>query len=119
MTQFPEQNITASDEFKKLEELGFVSDYIRMTGKGADRQMHPEVTAAEALALGFFPRGTKVRYLDRNGYDHQRQAARDALLNTEDIYVVQYCYIGRSSSTYSLKGIIGRWNSVMFEKVDG
>jgi hypothetical protein len=110
--------LKSDPEFKKLEELGFVSEYVRMTGKGEDRQMHPDITAEEALALGFFPRGTKVRYLDRNGYDHQRQAARDALLNTEDSYVVNYCYIGRSSSSYSFKGIIGRWNSVMFEKVE-
>lgn len=104
------------EAFDALAALGFRSDYVDMSGSDP-RIIKPMITAEQAIAQGFFPKGTKVKWVNKNGYPHEREVAA-ATLNEDDIYEVELCRIGRSSSTYQLKDIYGRWNSVMFEKVE-
>jgi hypothetical protein len=105
--------ILENPEFTKLANLGFSSDYVTIK----DGTMSPGITADEATALGFYPKGTKVRWVDRNGFPYQRETARKTF-DPSETYIVQACQIGRSSSTYQFEGISGRWNSVMFEAID-
>lgn len=102
-------------EFKVLEDQGFISDYIMIKGKNP-RTVHPIVTLEEAIERGFFPKGTKVKWVDHNGWDFERLWARD-LIGTERVLTVEQCRIGQSSSKYKFNEIDGEWNSVMFEKV--
>lgn len=101
-------------EWARLEELGFISEYVRVGG----HTLYPAITADDALAIGLFPKGTKVRWVDHNGYDHERRRARH-MLGTERIFTIHNCSIGRSSSKYILEEEkTYAWNSVMFEKVE-
>lgn len=104
------------DEWAKLHEHGYDSDYVRMHGSNP-RIIDPCVTLEEALA-GWFPKGTKAKWVDHNGYDYQRDQAREKI-GTDRILTVKCCRIGHSSSTYEFEEVEGQWNSVMFEKIDG
>jgi hypothetical protein len=102
--------ITQDPEFVVLEEQGFISEYVSIK----DGRCSPLLTAAEAVAMGFFPRGTKVHWIDKNGFDFQRNQARE-VFDPSLQYTVKRCHIGSSSSTYEFDEVPGRWNSVMFE----
>lgn len=60
--------------------------------------------------------GSKVRYLNQNGYDTDRELA-NKILNTEQIYEVEYVKVGSWYSTVKLKYIEPMFNTVMFEDV--
>lgn len=61
--------------------------------------------------------GTKVRYLDENGYDHQPVDAREAGLVKGQLYEVDRIEVGGWSSEVFLKGFKHGFNTVMFENV--
>lgn len=61
-------------------------------------------------------KGSKVRFLGRNGYDHQLEKAMSTLVVGAE-YEVLGLEVGGWSSTVILEP--GRFNSVMFENVDG
>lgn len=103
-------------EFKKLEEHGFTSEYVHMEGTNP-RYIKPIISLEGALSGGWFPKGTKVRWIDSNGFDYQRDRAREKI-GTNRTLTVKSCNIGGSSSTYEFEEIEGRWNSVMFEKIE-
>jgi hypothetical protein len=109
----PSQNeIIPDDEFGRLEEAGITSSYVRIK----DGHMKPILTLKEALAKGFFPKGTKVRWIDGPGNDWQRKNAREVLADFP-VLTVSHCEIGSSSSTYQFEEVTGTFNTVMFEKV--
>jgi hypothetical protein len=58
--------------------------------------------------------GDKMRFLNRNGYDSELEAARK-VFNTSDTYTVRGFDLGSLSSRITFQGISGRWNSVMFD----
>ena len=60
------------------------------------------------------PRGTKVIYLDENGYDYQRKYAREAGFVKGQTYTVSRTNVGQSSTSVYFEEISGGWNSVMF-----
>jgi len=103
-------------EWARLREHGFDTDYVRMHGSNP-RIIDPCVTL-EAALQGWYPKGTKVRWVDHNGYEYERARAR-AAFDIERVYTVKCCTIGHSSSTYEFEDQDGKWNTVMFEKVDG
>ena len=61
-------------------------------------------------------RGDQVRYLDENGHDYQKEAARK-FFKKGDVATIERISVGRCSSKYYLVGILGEWNTVMFETV--
>lgn len=60
--------------------------------------------------------GDKVRFIDKNGHDHERDEAR-RVLGADAICTVERISVGRSSSRYYFVGIPSYWNTVMFETV--
>lgn len=103
--------ITQDPEFAVLEEQGFVSEYVSIQ----DGHCKPLLTAADAIAMGFFPKGTKVLWIDKHAFPFQRDQAREIFDPTLQ-YTVKCCHIGSYSSTYEFEEIPGHWNSVMFEQ---
>jgi hypothetical protein len=110
-------NILPTDEWAKLEELGFVSDYVHLSGPPDARIMAPIITAEQALAQGFYPMGTKVKWRPNAGYAHEEQQAQYEI-GPDMVLTVKECRIGSSSSSYQFEEIDGQWNSVMFKKVE-
>jgi hypothetical protein len=103
-------------EFTKLQEYGFTSDYVMIKGTNP-RIISPICTLESALNMGFFPKGTKVKWVDHNGYPLERDRAR-ALFSLDRVLTVKSCNIGRSSSSYWFEEDSGSWNTVMFERVE-
>jgi hypothetical protein len=101
--------------WEALRARGFDTGYVRMHGTNP-RIISPIITVEEALERGFFPKGTQVRLGHKAGYDYQWIAALKAF--NMGTYTVKKCTIDRSSSDYEFEEISGRWNSVMFEKVE-
>lgn len=63
------------------------------------------------------PKGQKVKYLAKNGYDSDREKA-NKFLKKGNKYTVLRTHVGRSSSTVTLKEFPNqRFNTVMFKEV--
>lgn len=105
-------------EFSRLEEYGFVSDYVHFRREGDNVYVDPAFSVEYLLESGFYPKGTKARYLGRNGYDAQREHIEKLGIKEGDILTVDKCEVGSSSSYYTFKELAGRFNTVMFEKVE-
>jgi hypothetical protein len=64
------------------------------------------------------PKGRKVRFLDENGYDIQREIARK-YFSKGDILTIEEIYVGGSSSEVSFsEHPLKKFNTVMFEDVE-
>lgn len=101
--------------FEELEELGFISEYVEIDHKrGITR---PMFSAAYLLESDFYPKGSKLTYLNKNGYDYDRECVAKLGINEGDVLTVVSCSIGSSMSYYTFEEITGQHNSVMFEKV--
>lgn len=61
----------------------------------------------------FYPAGTKVRFLNRNGYEYEREHASN-IFDVSRTYTVKTCAIGNWKSSYSFEEVDGRYNTVMF-----
>lgn len=62
--------------------------------------------------------GTKVRYLNQNGYDYEREEANKELVEGE-VYTVKYTIVGSWYSTVVLKEFPDKeFNTVMFGAVE-
>lgn len=105
-------NTTVYEGFEELEEHGYVSEYVTFKG-GVCR---PALSLEDCE--DFYPRGTKVKFINRNGYDAERERANE-IIGTEQTLTVFRCLIGHSRSNYVFDEIKGEWNTVMFEKIDG
>jgi hypothetical protein len=101
------------DEFGRLEEAGITSSYIEIK----NNHVRPIITLAQALAQGFYPRGTKVNWRPNAGYPGEADQAKREI-GPNRVLTVKQCTIGSSSSRYEFKEIDGEWNTVMFEKVE-
>ena len=67
---------------------------------------------------GTAPYGRKVKYLDRGGWESNKEYARKKGLVKGEIYTVKEIYVGRSSSEVELLEVEGKFNTVMFEDVE-
>lgn len=54
-------------------------------------------------------RGTKVRFLAENGYDHQKEKCRELGLKKGDILTVKFDVVGSWSNCVSRMGQIFDW----------
>lgn len=61
--------------------------------------------------------GTKVRYLDYNGTDYDREQAKASGLVKGEIYTVMFTEVGSWSSEVILEEVPGGHNTVMFSEV--
>ena len=59
--------------------------------------------------------GDKVVYLDDNGYEGDRNCARDKGFVKGQVYVVKYTDVGNSCTYVTFHDMVGSHNSVMFE----
>lgn len=62
--------------------------------------------------------GTRVRFLNENGYDHERTSAAE-VFDTERYYTVSEIDVGNWSSTVHFEEVEGWWNTVMFDTEEG
>lgn len=61
--------------------------------------------------------GDKMRFLGKNGYDHQLAEA-SKLLSVGDVLTVKRCYVGSFDHSIEFEEMTGRsFNGVMFERV--
>lgn len=65
----------------------------------------------------YSPRGSKVRFINKNGYDAELARAR-ATFEVDVDYIVVRTNVGSWSSDVELEGVKGWWNTVMFENVE-
>ena len=66
--------------------------------------------------LFFAPVGSKVTYLDENGYDRDKEYARDTGLKKGEVYTLSGMEIGGSHATLWLEEFPGKsFNTVMFK----
>lgn len=64
------------------------------------------------------PKGRKVRFLNKNGRDYERESANQ-LIKEGEILTVKEIFVGGSSSTVELMEYPGKeFNTVMFEDVE-
>jgi hypothetical protein len=99
----------AKKQFDELAAAGLVSEYVKLK-QGV---VYPLFTLD---TLGDWPkRGTKMRFLNKNGYDYQKEEARECFIPNFNTLTVLKTSIGGSSSTYTFAEVPGRWNTVMFE----
>lgn len=108
-TGYEHWNEAGFDEWRKL---GFESDYVKIDP--ATKTISPAFEASNLLRQGFLPKGSKVKFVNHNGYESEREHAA-SVFNESDELTVEMCRIGNSSSTYKFEGIDGNWNTVMFE----
>lgn len=102
--------------FDELVESGYVSDYIEITHyqDGRPSVMRPafDLECCRGICS---PKGTKMRFLYKHGYDGERKRASEII--GDRIVTVREATIARSSSDYEFEEVSGKWNSVMFEEV--
>lgn len=60
--------------------------------------------------------GEKMKFLGRNGYDHELEKAKHHFA-VGHAYEVESCDVGDWRHTVKFVGIKGDWNGVMFETV--
>lgn len=63
-------------------------------------------------------KNAKVVFMGRNGFDGDRKDAL-AILTVGNEYLVESMDVGRSSSTVTLQGVTGLFNTVMFANAPG
>ena len=62
--------------------------------------------------------GDRMKFMNRNGYDHERDAAAK-VFNTADTLTVKRCEVGNWSHSLWFEEAPERgWNGVMFEFID-
>ena len=64
----------------------------------------------------YAPKGTKVRFLNFNGQDWEREKAA-TVFDTEKEYTVDHTDVGNWSTDVYFEEVAGPWNSVMFLEV--
>ena len=101
--------------FKELEAKGLICEYMRSRVSDCGEYMIIE-PAYEIDEDDFHVKGTRVRFLNKNGYDMERERAFKEI-GEGRIVTVKTCSVGRSSSNYTFEEVPGSWNTVMFEKI--
>ena len=97
-------------EFEELEAAGFDPTYIKRL---ADNEWLPIWTVQQLNDMGFYSKGTKMKFTTSGGYDEQREQAGSII--GDKIVTVDRCHVGSTYSYYSFEEVEGSFNSVMFE----
>ena len=103
--------------FDELKKAGYVSEMhsIEHFDDGRLPVIRPAFNLETCQTCGHGS-GTKVRLNGRGGYDSERERANTSI--GEKILTVKLCHVDSWSSTYEFEEMPGRWNTVMFEKID-
>ena len=101
--------------FKELEAKGLICEYMKTRPSDCGEYMiiQPAFDIDESV---FYVKGTRVRFMNKNGYDMERERAFKEI-GEGRIVTVKTCSVGSSSSKYTFEEVPGSWNTVMFEKV--
>lgn len=94
---------------------GYTSDVMSL--KGGLNQYTAILDFGSRYMDGEPPKGRKVKFLNENGYDSEREHAAK-FFKTGEILTIEEIYVGRSSSTVEFEGIEGKFNTVMFADVE-
>lgn len=107
--------ITDEKAFAELEAEGYTSEYIKIETIGEKRVMSPafDLECCRGCAA---PKGSKVRFLGKNGYDYELRRALESLTESQ-VLTVKSASIGSWSSEYRFEEIDGTWNTAMFERI--
>lgn len=73
-------------------------------------------TIAHVRAGGWPKPGDKMRFLGRNGDDHERAAALE-VMSPGDVFTVASCHVHSWEHSVRFEELGGCWNGVMFERV--
>lgn len=103
-----------SEEFEKLEKLGFYSDMVIVSKKAGVVTISPAFTADYLLERGFYPKGTRLVFYNQNGRDFDREYALKQGLEPWKVYTVKSCMVGDWYSHYEFEEVEGKFNTVMF-----
>ena len=104
--------------FKKLEEHGYKSGYMQsQLSDCGNYVIWTPYCELDWCKKNFAGKGDKVRFMNKNGYDPERERALKAI-GLERIVTVVECDIGSSSSSYTFEEVPGSWNTVMFDRVE-
>ena len=106
--------VEKTEMFEALEQAGFTTDRMLITSNGNVSTIEPAYSAEELLGQGFKTKGTKVKFLNRNGYDHHLKRAQEAGMKEGDEFTIKITHIGDWSSDHEFEEIEGRYNTVMF-----
>lgn len=101
--------------FAELDEAGFISEYHQIDNK--EGVVRPSFSLEHIINSGFLGKGKRVCYLNRNGYDSQREYAARQGLTEGMVLTVKRCSVGSCSSEYTFYEVNGSYNTVMFEEV--
>lgn len=86
-------------------------------GHVADSPLHHSIARQRVLipdsTIGWPENGDRMRFLNANGHEFEREAAAK-LFKVGEVYIVESCRVGGWSSAIKFKGIDGMHNSVMF-----
>ena len=116
-----------SVEVVELIEHGVELDYAMYQFDLANNEVVVPRGTLDSIKKKWAVRGDQVLFLNRAGYPYEpkqlleRLWANDLIpINHEEeiMLTVKYVDIGRSSSTYIFKEIDGRYNTVMFRKIE-
>ena len=99
------------NEFEQLKAAGFGAAYLK---KSADNEWVPLWSVQQLIDMGFYPKGTKMRFTGQGGYDEQCERAKNII--GDRIVTVKTCDVGSTYSYYFFDEVEGQFNSVMFEK---
>ena len=97
--------------FDELREYGYITDRVSINPKA--KTIRPAFDLKNCMGVGY-PKGTRMIFINENGYEHERQRALEAL--DGKILTVVECHISDWSSDYVFEEVAGEWNTVMFKE---
>lgn len=104
-----------TEAFDALEEYGYSCEVVEiLRHKSGTTIIRPAFNLARCKEVGYSA-GTKVVFLNKNGYDMDRKRANDVIGENNPV-TVRRCHIDSWNSDYEFEEVEGRFNTVMFEK---
>ena len=102
--------------FDELDEHGYISEMceIQHFTDGRPSLCRPAFNLEACKAVGY-PKGTVLVFLNKNGYDWEREQV-NKILEEGALVTVALCRVDGWSSTYKFEEVEGEFNTVMFEK---
>lgn len=101
--------------FEELAEAGFINEYVEIDHEAS--VVRPAFDLEHLTNSGFLGKGKRVKFLNHNGRDSERELALKRGLVEGQILTVKTCKVGTWSSEYSFYEVSGQFNTVMFEEV--
>lgn len=98
--------------FEQHNAEGYVTEQLSVRVIDGVAHISPAYSIERCRECGF-AKGTRLRFIDRNGRDYDRANAREKI--GDMIVTVSSCHIDSWSSDYVFEEVEGKFNTVMFE----